>query len=232
MTGMAGGPAARDAPPGARDLPAHRWLSAGGASLTAVALLLLSLLPEAPADAVAVAAWVEQGRSLLTWSDELLFFAVLCWGAGARGLLGARTAAPSPRIDVGATALAAAFVALLVVLLAVGRLVYPVFAIDLAPEAVALLVSTTFGAVHLAFLGFAVAAATLTWSTRARLLGRGVGIVASAAFLAGSFPWMMPAWANSLAAIAVAGWGVFLAFTSVTSPVDAAAHPRRREART
>jgi len=225
MTGMAGGSAVREDPAGVRDLPAHRWLVTGGALLTAGALLLLSFLPEPPGEAVALTTWVEQARPLLTWSDELLFFAVLCWGAGARGLFGARTAAPSARIDVGAAALTTALVALVVVLLALGRLIYPVFAIDLAPEAVTLLVSATFGAVHLAFLGFAVAAAALTWSTRTRILGRGVGIVAAAAFLAGSFPWMMPAWANSLAAIAVAAWGVFLAFTSATSPADAAPHP-------
>ncbi len=71
------------------DLRVHRWLMIVGALLTAVALLLLSLLPGAPSEAVAMAAWVERGHSLLSWSDELLFFAVICWGAGARGLFGA-----------------------------------------------------------------------------------------------------------------------------------------------
>lgn len=76
-----------------------------------------------------MAAWVDNGKSLLSWSDELLFFAIVSWGAGARGLFGARKAERSARINIGLTALAVALVALLVLLLVVGRLVYPVFGI-------------------------------------------------------------------------------------------------------
>ncbi|SCL50959.1 hypothetical protein GA0070603_1101 [Micromonospora chersina] len=198
------------------DLRVHRWLMIVGALLTAAALLLLSLLPGPPAEAVAMTAWVEHGRSLLLWSNELLFFAVICWGAGARGLFSAGLAGPSARIDVGGTALTVALVALVVVLLAVGRLVYPVFEIDLSTEVVALVVSSTFGALHLAFLGFAVAAVTLSWSTRAGLIGRAVGIVAAAAFVVGSFPWLTPNWWNSLVPVLVAAWGVSLASVTRT----------------
>ncbi|MEV5560250.1 hypothetical protein AB0L44_41980 [Nonomuraea wenchangensis] len=98
----------------------HRWLMIVGALLTAVALLLLSLLPGAPSEAVAMTAWVERGHSLLSWSDELLFFAVICWGAGARGLFGARRAERPARINVGVTALTVALVSLVVLLLEVG----------------------------------------------------------------------------------------------------------------
>jgi hypothetical protein len=198
------------------DLRLHRRLMIVGALLTAVALLLLSLLPSAPSEAVAMTAWAERGHSLLLWSDELLFFAVICWGAGARGLFGARQAGPSVRINVGGTALTVALVALVVVLLAVGRLVYPVFEIQLSAEVVALVVSSTFGALHLAFLSFAVAAVALSWSTRAGLIGRAVGIFAAAAFVVGSFPWLTPNWWNSLVAVLVAAWGVFLALVAVT----------------
>ncbi|WP_433232641.1 hypothetical protein ACQP2H_11525 [Micromonospora sp. CA-248260] len=193
------------------DVRVHRWLTIVGALLTAAALLLLSLLPDPPAEAVAMTAWVERGHLLLMWSNELLFFAVICWGAGARGLFSAGLAGPSAWIDVGRTALTVALVALVVVLLAVGRLVYPVFEIDLSAEVVALLVSSTFGALHVAFLGFAVAAVTLGWSTRAGLAGRAVGIVAAAAFVVGSFPWLTPNWWNSLVPVLLAAWGVFLA---------------------
>ncbi|MEV6704762.1 hypothetical protein [Micromonospora wenchangensis] len=217
MTATAGGPMVRDMTPRqSADVRVHRWLMIVGALLTAVALLLLSLLPDPPAEATAMTAWVERGYSLLLWSNELLFFAVICWGAGARGLLSAGRAGPSARIDVGGTALTVALVALVVVLLAVGRLVYPVFAIDLSTEVVALLVSSTFGALHVAFLGLAVAALTLSWSTRAGLIGRAVGIVAAAAFVAGSFPWLTPNWWNSLVPALVAAWGVFLAAVTRT----------------
>jgi hypothetical protein len=212
MTSTPGGPTVRDTT--TRHAVAgrvHRWVMIVGALLTAIALLLLSLLPSVPSEAVAMTAWVERGHSLLSWSDELLFFAVICLGVGARGLFGANQAAPSVRINVGVTALATALVALVVLLLAVGRLVYPVFEIQLSAEVLALVVSSMFGALHLAFLGFAVAAVALSWSTRARLIGRAVGIFAAASFIVGSFPWLVPNWCNSLIAVLVAVWGVFLA---------------------
>jgi hypothetical protein len=198
----------------------RRGLAALGAVLTGVALLLLSLLPRVPSETDAIPSWIEGGTSLLSWSDEVLFFAVVAWGAGAVGLFGPRSAARSARIHVGMTALAIALVALVVLLLALGRLVYPVFEIALSAETAALVVSTAFGALHLAYLGFAVAAVALGWSTRAGLVGRAVGILAAAAFIAGSFPWLTPSWWNSSVAVLVAVWGVSLAVTTGASSDD------------
>lgn len=197
---------------------AHGLLTAAGALLAGGALLLLSLLPGVPSEAAELTAWVDSGRSLLSWSDELVFFAVVCWGAGARGLFGGRRTERSVRIDIGMTALAVANVALVVLLLVVGRLVYPVFGIHLSPEVLALLISSTFGALHLALLGFAVAAPALSWTTRSGLTGRVVGIAAAAVFLVGSFPWLTPNWWNALVAVLLAGWGVFLGLVGVTTP--------------
>ncbi|MEV0646422.1 hypothetical protein AB0I28_14285 [Phytomonospora sp. NPDC050363] len=193
----------------------HGVLTAVGALLTGGALLFLSLVPDVPSEVSEITAWVDSGKSLLSLSDELLFFAIVCWGAGARGLFGAQKVERSARINVGLTALAVALVALVVLLLVVGRLVYPVFGIHLSPEVLALLVSSTFGAVHLALLGFAVAAVALSWSTRSGLLGRIVGIVAAVVFIVGSFPWLIPSWWNALVAVLLAAWGVFLGVIGV-----------------
>jgi hypothetical protein len=199
--------------------PVQRSVMILGAILTGVALLLLSLVPSPPSDAGTMAAWIERGHTLLSWSDELLFFAVICWAAGALGLFAAQAQAPSVRIAVGVTALGVALAALLVVLLAVGRLVYPVFEIRSSPDVLAFVVSSTYGALHLAFLGFAVAAVALSWSTRAGLVGRVAGLLAAAAFVVGSFPWLTPTWWNAVVAVLVAAWGVFLALaTRATQP--------------
>jgi len=197
---------------------AHGSLTAAGAVLAGVALLLLSLLPTAPSEAADLSAWVDNGKPLLSWSDELLFFAIMSWGAGARGLFGARKAERSARINVGLTALAVALVALLVLLFVVGRLVYPVSEIHLSPDVLALLVSSMFGALHLALLGFAVAAVTLTWSTSSGLRGRVAGIGAAAVFTVGSFPWLTPSWWNIFVAVLLAAWGVFLSITGRRRP--------------
>ncbi|CAN5174093.1 hypothetical protein BH11ACT3_BH11ACT3_01870 [soil metagenome] len=178
------------------------------------ALLLLSLLPSPPSNSPALAAWVEQGYSLLSWSGELLFIAVVCWGAGLIGLVGERRRRHSARSSVGLSALAVAVVALVVVLLALGRLVYPVYEIGLSAEVLALVVSTTYGAVYLAYLGFAVVAVALSWATSAGIVGRAFGLVAAIVFTIGSFPWLTPTWWNSVVAALLGAWGVFLAFAT------------------
>lgn len=191
---------------GVRLVGTHRWLMAAAAILTAVALFLLTLLPGVPSQAAAIPAWVDQGEASLSWSGELLFFAVICWWVGARGLFGANRVR-SVRISLGMTGLAIALGALVALLLALGRLVYPVFGIQLSTDALALVVSGSFGALHLALLGFAVAAVTLSWSTRYGLAGRVIGIAAAVLFMIGSFPWLTPFWWNLLVALGMAGWG-------------------------
>jgi len=211
--------------------PAPGLLIAAGALLTGGALLLLALLPDVPSETADLPAWVDRGRSLLSWSDELLFFAVVCWAAGALGRFGGPAAGRSVRTGIALAALAVAGVALLVLLLVVGRLVYPTFGIHLSPEVLALLVSSAFGALHLALLGFAVAAAALGWTRRAGRTGRLAGIAAAAAFVVGSFPWLTPSWCNALVAVLLAAWGVSLGLAGDTPrPGPGPAAPARQDA--
>ncbi|KAA9395706.1 hypothetical protein FCK90_01510 [Kocuria coralli] len=196
---------------------AFRGLMLAGSILTGISLLLLSLLPDAPSDPAALADWVERGSALLMWSDELLFFAVICWWAGAWGVFGSPGATRSVRTTIGMTALALALISLVVVLLAVGRLVYPVFELELSTESLALVLSSTFGALHLAFLGFTVAAVTLSWETRLGTMGRILGIIAAIVFLSGSFPWLTSTWWNSLVAVVLAAWGGFISLSAEAS---------------
>lgn len=84
----------------------------------------------------------------------------------------------------------------------------------------ALLISSMSGALHLALLGFAVAAVVLTWSTSSGPGGRVVGITAAAVFIVGSFPWLTPSWWNTLVAVLLAAWGVFLSITGVNRQDD------------
>ncbi|MFT3889924.1 MAG: hypothetical protein QM713_17405 [Arachnia sp.] len=106
-----------------------------GALLAAVALVLIALLPRVPVEPIEIVAWVEHGRMQLMWADELLFFAVLSWCAGGLGLHAGRGAARTTRGLVGLAAFLTAQVALVVVLLSLGRLVYPVFGIELSADA-------------------------------------------------------------------------------------------------
>ncbi|MBO3086431.1 hypothetical protein [Cellulomonas fengjieae] len=195
------------------------WLWTAGALLASVALALLATLPPVPPGAAA--AWVEDGTFPLTWAGELLFFATLAWGTGAAGALATRGAGTSVRGTIALVALGVALVAFVVVLLALGRLVYPVVAGDLAADTVVLLASVVVGAVHLALLGLAVAAFALpvpARSTRARRTIAAVTITLGAVFVVGSYPWLLPTWLNLVTAGAVGFWGVLVGVAMARDP--------------
>ena len=185
-------------------------LFAVGALLAAVALVLIALLPRVPAEPTEIVAWVEQGRMQLMWADELLFFAVLSWCAGVLGLYAGWDAASTTSGLVGLAAFLTAQVALVVVLLSLGRLVYRVFGIELSADVTALIVSETYGALHLAMLAFSVAAISLSWQPRFTWLAKGLGVLAAIVFVVGAFPWLTSQWWNVLAGVTLAVWGALL----------------------
>ncbi|MEU2253422.1 hypothetical protein ABZ540_09620 [Nocardia xishanensis] len=194
-------------------LPVHDWLLGMGGVLAAAAVFLLMAHTPVPSEGNDLVLWVSQGRAQLMWSDEILFFAVVALGAGARGSLADHRTRRSTRVDVGMVSLMVGLVSLLVVLLAVGRLVYPAYGIALSADVVALLVSVTFGALHLALLAFAVTTVSLTWFVvpgPAKWPATIAGITIAAAFVAGSFPWFTPTWWNLLVAVLLAGWGFLI----------------------
>lgn len=205
--------------PGHRDTGVDRgavvfaslWIT--GALLASAALALLASLPPLPAPAEAVVEWVDDGGFQLTWAGELLFFATVAWGTGAAGAFGARGRETPVRRTIALVALGVALISFVIVLLALGRLVYPVVDVDLAADTVVLLASEVIGTVHLALLALAVVAFALPVPMRspgARRTVTIVGIVLGVLFVVGSYPWLLPTWLNLVVAGAVGCWGVLV----------------------
>lgn len=193
--------------------PAFAWLWIAGALLASMALALLATVPALPTTADAVALWVDDASLQLTWAGEVLFFATIAWGTGAAGAFGARGTGSPLRRMTALVALSVALIAFVIVLLALGRLVYPVVDIELEAETIVLLESVVVGAVHLALLALGVVAFTLpvpVRSTRARRAVLAVGFALGVVFVAGSYPWLLPMWLNLVVAGAVGCWGVFV----------------------
>ena len=183
-----------------------------GSLLAGVALGLLATLAPLPDNAAAMGAWIASGQFQLVWAGELLFFSVASWLAATIGNL-AREAYGSARSATGAAGLMIAFVALLGTLLALGRLVYPVSADALSHDSALLVASTVYGTVHLAYLGFAVAALAAASSPGIGLFARCVNVGSGGMFLIGSFLWLLPGWANVFAAFSISVWGAYTALT-------------------
>lgn len=184
------------------------WIA--GTSLTGVAFGFLGSLPPLPSDADTVAKWVEAGRWQLTWSGELMFFAVVLWGAGTTGLYAGRNRPLRLRHHIARVGVGVTLISLLIGLLALGRLVYPVIDVPISSDNLLLSISVAYGSQHLAMLGLAVTAfsfpisAHTAWGRRTANL---CGTAAGAAFVAGSYPWATPALVNILIAGLVILWG-------------------------
>ncbi|MFT4285480.1 MAG: hypothetical protein QM598_11665 [Protaetiibacter sp.] len=204
---------------GSRRALALAWLWIAGGSLTSVALVLLATLPPMPAGDDAVAGWIDGGAFQLTWAGELLFFAIIAWGSGALSILGARIGGSPLRSTLALVALGVALIALLVVLLALGRLVYPVVERDLDVDTSVLLVSVVVGSVHLALLALAVVAISFplpAGSPRTARAATVAGVIVGAAFVAGSFPWLLPMWLNLSVAGLVGCWALLVGIGELT----------------
>ena len=205
-------PADRESGTG-RGAVAFAWLWIAGALLASMALALLATLPALQPGADAVVGWVDDGTFQLTWAGELLFFATIAWGAGAAGAFAAQHTGTPLRRSIALIALSVALVAFVIVLLALGRLVYPVVDVDLAADTIVLLVSVVIGTVHLALLALAVVAIALPVPTRSARAGQtitAVGIACGVLFVVGSYPWLLPTWLNLVVAGAVGCWGALV----------------------
>ncbi|WP_067142911.1 hypothetical protein [Microtetraspora malaysiensis] len=196
-----------------RGAVAFAWLWIAGALLASVALALLATLPPLQTNADAVVEWVDDGTFQLTWAGEFLFFATIAWGTGAAGAFSARGTDAPLRRTIALVALSVTLIAFVIVLLALGRLVYPVVDMDLTADTIVLLASVVIGTVHLALLALAVVAFALPVPMRsagARRTVMAVGITLGMLFVVGSYPWLLPMWLNLLVAGAVGCWGVLV----------------------
>lgn len=189
------------------------WLWIAGVVLASMALLLLAAVPPLPGSSADLTRWLDDCRFQLTWAGEFLFFAVIAWGSGAVGMFGRRGSGAVVRRTIALVSLHVALIAFVIVLLALGRLVYPVIDIDLSADTMSLLASVVLGSVHLALLALAVVAIAVPVpmaSVRARRVALAVGVGFGVVFLVGSFPWLLPAGVNVAVAVMVGGWGSYV----------------------
>ncbi|MDO4718069.1 MAG: hypothetical protein Q4B08_10970 [Propionibacteriaceae bacterium] len=164
--------------------------------------------------------WVEQHRVLIQVSNEFRLFAALTLAAALVSWHG--SAPVSARRALGFSALGLAVVVELFMVIAEGRLAYPIPGLDLDDATAASIIAMSYGASHAASILFAVAAlalmlelgaATGAWFTVASIIVAGIQIVAS-------FPWMLPAGLRVVAAFTLLGWFILIASASGRAPTD------------
>jgi len=182
-------------------------LIAGGTALASAEFLITVV--SRPVAGGSITAWVKAAAMALAVADELLFVALVCLVLGGLVLWQAVRAQRPISALVMVTSLLLAMAVVIVLVLVVGRLVYPVYDIAIGESGNALLVSLMFGGLHAVslLLGIAVLAAT------AALRGSGapwwlvvVGTVAAIAQWVGAFPWLTPDWVNGAVPVLLGTW--------------------------
>lgn len=156
-------------------------------------LLLLPLPAPPPAD-VELLDWLLKWRFNLAMADEVLFFAALALIPSIAALH--RVLAKTDRIKAmwGCGVLAVVVPIDLVLDIFLGRLVYPVYHLELSPDICRLVLSLYYGGMHLVSILLSVSIIPLSVAIRKSELGRAaayLGLATGVLELVGAFPWLI-----------------------------------------
>jgi hypothetical protein len=168
----------------------------------------LPLLKPPVADAEWVP-WLQEWRFSISMADELLFFAPLSLIPGIACLYRVLRKVDQNKALLGCGIWAASIPVYLVMAILLGRLVYPVYAIELSLESYKLLLSLYSGGMHLIALLLGAAAIVLGFAIRKSQLGPSVaylGWLAGALAIVGSYPWLIGAGATVAIQLLFSAW--------------------------
>jgi hypothetical protein len=179
-----------------------------GAVLLFAAQVITAVVPVPPSNSGDLLGWVADHILVLQIGNELKMFASVFLLAGVIGVvLTRRPVRGFELLSVAAFAMATVLIA--VTVLVEGRLAYPVFGLQLTADTAILVISLMYGALHAVSVLFAggIFAASLSAIRRGtRPLLPWAGAIAGVAQVFGSFPWLMPAWVNMVAAVTLLLW--------------------------
>lgn len=169
------------------------FVAAGALFLGRDALQLVAGAP--PAHGSEILAWVAAHRLAISLDSELLFFADGALIAGTIALY--RRLAPvddvKASLGCGLLALVTALIAMMLVVH--GRLVYPVYGIELSkPDVAELIVAVFYGGLHSVRLLMALATLLLSLAMSRAGYGRGyiaLGVVTAASDVLAAYPWLI-----------------------------------------
>jgi hypothetical protein len=200
----------------------------GIASVASGALFLLKsvldlVVGDPPSESARLPSWTASHRVALSLTNEVLFFAVVLLIPVIFALYRRLNGSGRPWVGFGCGILALAVTIVVALVFVHGRLVYPVYGIDLdEPAALALVVSLYYGGMHEVVLLVGAALVLLGLSMRGAF-GRAaavLGVVAGAAQLAGAFPWLVGPLPAAIVQAMFALWLVLVGLRLVRPPVS------------
>lgn len=166
-----------------------------------------------PTDSGALVTWAGEHKFAIALSNEFLFFMPFALIPGLATLALLLWRGQPTLTMIGGSALAGQIVMLMTICVSLGRLVYPVFGIELGGDALVYAVSAYYGGLHAADLMAAVYAGALGFALYRS--GRGIGLLllsllVAVAEVAVSYPWLFSPWASAALRLPLAAWWVWV----------------------
>jgi hypothetical protein len=166
-----------------------------------------------PSDGVAILAWVDSERVVLSFVSEVLFFATMTLIPAVAALYHSLASTERAKAVTGCGIIAVVIPTLVMSLIVHGRLVYPIYSMRVNTPAVAeFTVAIFYGGMHAVLLLMAVATFVLSLAMR-REYGKPIaylGFVTSVLDVAGSYPDAIGPVASFVCQLFFAGWYVAL----------------------
>ena len=175
--------------------------------------LFLLPMPSPPLADADLMTWLHEWRTNIAMADELLFFAALFLIPSIVALYRRLVKVDSIKTILGCGLLAIIIPLHLFLVIILGRLVYPVYDIELSPDIYKLTLSIYYGGMHAVAIMLSVATLILSLVIRRSTIGKSVaylGFVAGILDLIGAFPWLIEPVMVFISQLFFSGWFVIL----------------------
>ncbi|QSF43015.1 hypothetical protein [Paenibacillus tianjinensis] len=177
-----------------------------------VSLFLLPV-PSPPLPDTELMNWLEEWRFNISMADELLMFASLLLIPSIAGLYKVLEKTDKIKALLGCGLLAATVPVYIILVIILGRLVYPVYDIELSPDMYKLVISIYYGGIHAVVIILSIATIILSLVIRKNPLGKSAayfGFVVALLDLIGAFPWLTGSAVGFVCQAASSVWFVFV----------------------
>ena len=197
----------------------HNGTRLGGIALILSGVLFLAQslfllpVPGPPLADADLLSWLADWTLHLAMADELLFFATLCLIPPLLVLYRLLVKTAQIKTLLGCGIIAVILPVNMVIVFILGRFVYPVYGIELAPESYRLLLSLYYGGVHTVALLWSASVILLCFVIRKSRLGKKAayfGFAAGVMQLAAAYPWLFPSAVWFASQLLLYGWFILL----------------------
>jgi hypothetical protein len=175
--------------------------------------LFMLPMPSPPLSDADLVSWLQEWRFNLSMADELLFFATLLLIPSIVALYRILVKVDKIKTSLGCGLLAVIIPVNIVLVIVLGRLVYPVYDIELSPDIYKLVISIYYGGMHSVAIILSMATIILSLVIRKSVLGKSVanfGFVVGILDLIGAYPWLIGTAMVFVSQLAFAAWFIFL----------------------